>query len=132
MKINLKNKELGRKEAFKRCKKYLEKNPKCLTMEDMYTGADIAKSTWYALFPVSERENIPEWCELDDLLETNRIEVKSVIRDRLLECNNPTALIALYRLIGTQDDKDALNPRMDMYKSNKPGEAGEDVKLEID
>jgi len=42
------------------------------------------------------------------LLENNRTTMKQEIRDKLLESKNATALIALYRLLGTIEEKNSL------------------------
>ena len=59
-----------------------------------------------------------EYEEITALLDENKTSIKYVIRDRLLECKSPIALIALYRLLGTPEERNALN--------NKPAEESKD------
>lgn len=53
-------------------------------------------------------------------LEKNRIRTKSAIRHRLFNMDNPTAQIALYRMLATPEERDALSlSRTDITSGGK-------------
>ena len=60
-------------------------------------------STYYTKFNENDRKLI------DEILEENRTKLKKSIREKLSEKATPAALIALYKLIGTQEERIALN-----------------------
>lgn len=81
----------------------------------------ISTATFYVYFP----KDGEIYKEFMNELETNRVRVKKEIRDKLLNIKQATALIALYRLIGTQEERDRLNPSMD-------GSAADKEKMNVD
>lgn len=74
-------------------------------IEDIVAFLPCAKETFYEKFP-------PKSDELDALkraLEANRVHAKTDIRRNLYAMrNNPTAQLALYRMIATPEERDAL------------------------
>lgn len=52
--------------------------------------------------------------------------MKQEIRDRLKNCKSPVGLLALYRLLGTQEERDALNS----YREEKVAQS-ENITLKI-
>lgn len=65
----------------------------------------ISKNNFYLWYPVDS----PDRLLIDEALDVNRTETKSIIRDRLLESKNTAALIALYRLLATPEERNILN-----------------------
>ena len=53
--------------------------------------------------------------------------MKREIRDRLANCKSPVGLLALYRLLGNQEERDALNS----YREEKVTKSDETIELEI-
>jgi len=60
----------------------------------------ISKQTFYEFFKVesNELDNIKE------LLDKNKIEVKNGLRNKWYNGNNPLTQMALYKLIGTEEE----------------------------
>ena len=85
--------------------KKIEENPRIVFNQDVYAALKIGHSSYYNYFKVGSAA----YNEIQEALETNRTNMKQVIRDRLAESKSPAALLSLYRLIGTQEERDALN-----------------------
>lgn len=85
--------------------KKIEENPRIVFNQDVYAVCKISRCYYYKHFPVgSEAYN-----QIQDALEINKTNLKFIIRDRLAESKSPAALLSLYRLVGTQEERDALN-----------------------
>lgn len=67
--------------------------------------------------------------EIMEALNSNKGKMKKLIRNRLLDMNNPTALICLYKLLGTADERAALNNHK--TKEDKAESTDNDITLEI-
>jgi len=74
-------------------------------IEDVVAFLPCDRSTFYAKFP----PNSDESDTIKRALETNKIRTKSAIRHRLFNMDNPTAQIALYRMIATPEERDAIS-----------------------
>lgn len=72
---------------------------------DVYRGLGISASTFYRQFPVGSEDYIT----ITEALEFNKIDTKASILDKLLESDKPACLIAAYRLLGTKEEREALN-----------------------
>ena len=57
--------------------------------------------------------------------------MKKEIRDRLMGMNNPTALICLYKLLGTADERAALNNHKTKDDVADKDDSSNDIILEI-
>jgi len=91
--------------AYDRIKIYeqaqeLIKTKKLFFIEDVITLLPISKQTFYEFFKVesNELDNIKE------LLDKNKIEVKNGLRNKWYNGNNPLTQMALYKLIGTEEE----------------------------
>lgn len=94
--------------------------------QDVYAVVGISSSTYYRYFP-SDSDG---YNQIQDALEVNRTKMKMVIRDRLAESKSPAALLSLYRLIGTQEERDALNSyRMEELEAKNQSKT---IQLKID
>jgi hypothetical protein len=73
---------------------------KLFFIEDVVTLLPISKQTFYDYFKVDsdELDNIKE------LLDKNKIEVKNGLRNKWYNGNNPLTQMALYKLIGTEEE----------------------------
>lgn len=85
--------------------KTIKENPRVVFNQDVYAVVGISRSTYYRHFPTDSEEYI----KIQDALEDNKTNMKMVIRDRLAESKSPAALLSLYRLIATKEERDALN-----------------------
>ena len=75
------------------------------------------RATFYRLLPPGSDENDT----IKEALEANRIAAKRRIRRNLIEnADNPTAQIAIYRMIATPEERDAISTtRTDITTAGK-------------
>jgi hypothetical protein len=91
--------------AYDRIKIYeqaqeLIKTKKLFFIEDVVTLLPIAKKTFYEWFPIDSDE-----CNtIKELLDKNKIDVKNGLRNKWYNGNNPLTQMALYKLIGTEEE----------------------------
>jgi hypothetical protein len=91
--------------AYDRVKIYEEaqqliKTKKLFFIEDVVTLLPIAKKTFYEWFPIDSDE-----CNtIKELLDKNKIEIKNGLRNKWFNGNNPLTQMALYKLIGTEEE----------------------------
>ena len=83
----------------------IRENENCVFVQDVYELLDICRPTFYLWY----KTDSPERLLIDEALETNRTKTKKIIRNRLLESKNTAALLALYRLIATPEERNILN-----------------------
>lgn len=95
------------KPSINEIEKLIKENRKILFLQDVYNALDISASTFYKWYPKGSND----YNDITDALDNNRTSTKQIIRDRLLDCKTPVGLIALYRLIGTPEERKALNQR---------------------
>ena len=82
--------------------KALDKNPDIYQFCDLELIVPYARSTLYN-YELDKMDVIKE------KLEQNKINFKRLLRIDMRKTKNPTCLIALYKLLGTQEERDALN-----------------------
>lgn len=100
----------------------IQNNRNIVNISDILIELKLSKQTFYYYFPYdSDGLN-----EIKETLEGNKTKIKKVIRDKLLNCNSPAALIALYKLMGTQEEREALNAVAKPKEENK-----EDKEIEL-
>jgi hypothetical protein len=78
----------------------LIKTKKLFFIEDVVTLLPCSRSTFWEMFPdkSDELDNIKE------LLDKNKIEIKNGLRNKWFNGNNPLTQMALYKLIGTEEE----------------------------
>lgn len=74
-------------------------------VEDLVAFLPCDRATFYRKFP----QGCDECDTIKRALETNKIRTKSAIRHRLFNMDNPTAQLALYRMIATPEERDAIS-----------------------
>jgi hypothetical protein len=91
--------------AYDRIKIYqqaldLIEKKKLFFIEDVVTLLPCSRSTFWDMFPdkSDELDNIKE------LLDKNKIDVKNGLRNKWYNGNNPLTQMALYKLIGTEEE----------------------------
>lgn len=105
---NKKTFEQHQKEYEKVILKALDKNPDIYNITDLSLIVPFARSTIYN-YDLDKLDTIKE------KLEENKVNFKRVLRNRMQKTNNATCLIALYKLLATAEEKDALsNNRVDV------------------
>lgn len=87
--------ELAKAEILKR---------KLFFIEDVVAFLPIAKKTYYEYFPINGDESN----ELKDLLDINKIEIKSSMRSKWYKSTAPALQLALMKLICTDDERKRL------------------------
>lgn len=78
---------------------------KLFFIEDVVAFLPCVKSVFYDHFPNESNDRK----EIDELLERNRIEVKSSLRSKWYKSEAPALQLGLYKLIATQDERSALS-----------------------
>src|SRR5690554_4067383 len=73
-------------------------------VEDVVAYLGIAKSTFYDHFPEGSNESD----DIKDRLNKNKMRTKVSIRSKLHKSTSPTGLLALYKLLATDDERRAL------------------------
>lgn len=91
--------------AYNRVKIYeqaqeLIKTKKLFFIEDVVTLLPISKQTFYEFFKVESNE----LDTIKELLDKNKIEIKNGLRNKWYNGNNPLTQMALYKLIGTEEE----------------------------
>jgi hypothetical protein len=91
--------------AYDRIKIYeqaqeLIKTKKLFFIEDVVTLLPISKQTFYDYFKVDSYE----LDTIKELLDKNKIEIKNGLRNKWFNGNNPLTQMALYKLIGTEEE----------------------------
>jgi hypothetical protein len=91
--------------AYDRTKIYeqaqqLIKDKKLFFIEDVVTLLPCDKTTFYRFFEVESNE----YNTIKELLDKNKIDVKNGLRNKWYNGNNPLTQMALYKLIGTEEE----------------------------
>lgn len=83
----------------------IKSDNKVVFLVDVFKIAGYSQETFYNHLPT----NSEGYKEVSEALNKNKGTMKKEIRDRLLGMNNPTALICLYKLLGNEEERAALN-----------------------
>jgi len=78
----------------------LIKSKKLFFIEDVVTLLPISKQTFYDYFKVDSYE----LDTIKELLDKNKIDIKNGLRNKWFNGNNPLTQMALYKLIGTEEE----------------------------
>jgi hypothetical protein len=73
---------------------------KLFFIEDVVTLLPCDKTTFYRFFEVESNE----YNTIKEALDKNKIEVKNGLRNKWYNGNNPLTQMALYKLIGTEEE----------------------------
>ena len=88
-----------RKKIYNQALDLIEKK-KLFFIEDVVCLLPCRKSTFYDLFPIDSNE----MDTIKELLDKNKIEIKNGLRNKWYNGNNPLTQMALYKLIGTEEE----------------------------
>lgn len=94
----------SRKRLFEQAMQVIEER-NLFFVEDLVAFLPCDRATFYRKFP----QGCDECDTIKRALETNKVRTKSAIRHRLFNMDNPTALLALYRMIATPEERDAIS-----------------------
>lgn len=94
----------SRKRLFEQAMQVIEER-NLFFIEDLVAFLPCDRATFYRKFP----QGCDECDTIKRALETNKVRTKSAIRHRLFNMDNPTAQLALYRMIATPEERDAIS-----------------------
>lgn len=89
-----------RKKIFEQAKEMIVKH-KLFFVEDIVAFLPIAKKTFYEYFPIESDESN----ELKELLEQQKIEIKTSMRSKWYKSENATLQVCLMKLICTNEER---------------------------
>ncbi len=89
---------------FEQAKDLIEKN-KLFFVEDIVSLLPIAKPTFYDFFPPDSNE----LNAIKEMLDKNRVEIKSSMRSKWYKSDAPALQIALMKIISTDEEAHRLN-----------------------
>lgn len=94
-------------------------------INDVVAYLPIGKTTFYELFDATLNETNSYkdemMAEMVRMLEQNKIKIKTSIRSKLYKSENVTGMLALYRMICTNDERKALNQAYIDHTSDNKG-----------
>jgi hypothetical protein len=93
-----------KKKIFEQAKELIEKN-KLFFVEDITSLLPISKKTFYEYFPIESNESNT----IKEMLDKNRVEVKSAMRSKWYKSDAPALQIALMKIISTDEEAHRLN-----------------------
>ena len=106
-------------DLFARALVVIEEN-KLFFVEDVADMLGISKTTLYTRFPMQS----DELNAIKEGLTANRVRVKVQLRARMARSNNPTDRMALYKLIGSEEERRRLSMtelKVSAKVDNSPG-----------
>lgn len=83
----------------------ISKEKKCFFIEQLVSFLPIAKPTFYDYYPVSSNE----MNAIKDVLEANKVEVKTAMYNKWFKSDAPALQIGLMKLIATDEEAHRLN-----------------------
>lgn len=93
-----------KQKIFEQSKELVDKH-KLFFIEDIIAFLPCTKPTFYDYFPPDS----DELNQLKELLERNRIEVKSSMRSKWYKSENATLQVTLMKLIGTDEERKRMS-----------------------
>lgn len=105
--------------------KAIQDDPKIVFISDLCSYFNIPYRTFCDHYPVGSEDH----SKITDALELNRTKYKKEIRDRLLECKSPAGLIALYKLLATDEELIKLS-NYDFNKQKAEGKSVIELKMD--
>lgn len=93
-----------KEKIIKQAKKLIAEDKSILFIEDVIAELPITKPTLYKWYPKGSEE----YNELWELIEKNRIREKKDIRAKLKRSDKASELLALYRMICTDEERKAI------------------------
>lgn len=103
---------------LKRVRDVLDKYPNVVYIQDVWKLAAMDEHSFYKYYPVGSAG----YEEVYDILDSHKMSLKQKIRDKMFESDNPTALIALYKLLGNESERNILNNRPQEVKLATDGD----------
>lgn len=114
-----------RQRIFEQVKKKIESCDYIFFLDSAIAYAPIAPATFYNWFPVDSDERM----ELDALLEANKLKKKDDIRRKLAQGDKASELLALYRMICTDEERKAIATN---YNKTDVTSNGKSIVVKVD
>ena len=89
---------------FEQAKELIEKH-KLFFVEDIVSLLPVARSTFWEYFP----DKSDEMDSIKEMLDKNRVEIKSSMRSKWYKSDAPALQIALMKIISTDEEAHRLN-----------------------
>ena len=108
-----------RRRIFESVKEKIIRDDNIFFIESAIAYTPISKPTFYAWFPLGS----DEMKEIIELLEKNKLKTKDYIRIKLRMSDKSSELLALYRMICTEDERKAIATnynKTDLTTGGKP------------
>jgi hypothetical protein len=102
-----------KQKIFQQAKDAITQN-KLFFIEDVVAFLPIAKKTYYEYYPIGSDESN----ELKELLEVNKIKIKSSMRSKWYKSTAPALQLALYKLIAMPEEIKALQMNYTDHTTN--------------
>ena len=83
----------------------IAKEKKCFFIEQLVSFLPIAKPTFYDYYPIGSNE----MNAIKDVLDANRVEVKTAMYNKWFKSDAPALQIGLMKLIATDEEAHRLN-----------------------
>jgi hypothetical protein len=103
----------NKKKLYEQAIEAIEKN-NLFFVDDIVAFLPCGKTWWYQNFPADSEE----MNNLKRLLDINKTKTKSAIRAKLFKSDKAGELLALYRLIADEDERQKLNQQYIEMKTN--------------
>lgn len=100
-------------ELYKRALEEIDKN-NLFFISDVVAYLGIAESTFYDHFPPDSKQSK----DIKDRLNKNSMRTKVSIRSKLHKSTNTSGLLALYKLLATNDERRALSMEYKEHSGN--------------
>lgn len=114
-----------RQRIFEQIKKKIQSCDYIYFLDSAIAYSPICSSTFYEWFPVDSDERK----ELDVLLEANKLKKKDDIRRKLAEGDKAAELLALYRMICTDEERKAIATN---YNKTDVTSNGKSIVVKVD
>lgn len=111
----------NRKQIFEQAIKEAE-SKKCFFIEQLISFLPISKFAFYDFFP----KDSDEYNSIKEILEKNKVSVKTSMYKKWFDSDNPTLQVALMKLIATDEEAHRLNGTKQEIDHTSKGE-----KIEI-
>ena len=92
-------------ELFSQAIETIEENEMIFFIEDVVSFVSCGKTKFYEIFPLGS----DEMNSIKELLDDNKVKVKAKIRKKLGAGDKAAELLALYKLICTDEERKALS-----------------------
>ena len=112
------------KTTLNEVKKLIKENNHILFIQDVISALGCSSSSFYRWFP-TDSEN---YLSIVEELNKNKSACKKEIRDRLLNSKSAASLIFLYKMLASEEERNALK---EFDKTDEGKNLEEEIKLEV-